>query len=115
MFCSETQTRSFIPGYLQALLKKRKLTLIEHLPVSMLALCIATLFTFLIFILFCIVFFLFMATPVAYGSSQARDQISAVAGAYATATATPGSSCTCDVCCSLQQCWVLNLLSGDRD
>ena len=33
-----------------------------------------------------------MATPVAYGSSQARGQIGAVAVAYATATATPSLS-----------------------
>ena len=30
-----------------------------------------------------------MATPVAYGSSQPRSRITAVAEAYATATATP--------------------------
>ena len=35
-------------------------------------------------------FFLFRATPAAYGNSQARGHIGAAAEAYATATAMPG-------------------------
>ena len=39
----------------------------------------------------------FRAAPVAYGSSQARGQIRAVAAAYATATAMPDPGCVCDL------------------
>ena len=53
-------------------------------------------------------FFLFMASPVAYGSSQARGQIGAVAEAYATAT-TADPSCGCN----LHQ--ILDPLSEVRD
>ena len=42
-------------------------------------------------------FFLFMATPEAYGSSQARGQIGAAAVAYATATAILDPSHICDL------------------
>ena len=35
--------------------------------------------------------------------------------AYTTATAMPDPSCTCDLCCSLQQCQILNPLSKARD
>ena len=43
----------------------------------------------LLFVLFVFCFFgVFFATPVGYGSSQARDQIWAVAATYATAAAT---------------------------
>ena len=42
-------------------------------------------------------FCLFGATPTAYGSSQARGQIGAVALAYTTATATPDPSLICDL------------------
>ena len=51
----------------------------------------------------------------AYGSSQAKGRNRAAAEAYATATATPDLSCTCDLCHSLQQCWILNPLSKARD
>ena len=40
---------------------------------------------------------LFKAIPVAYGNSQARSQIGAAAGAYATATATPDLNRFCDL------------------
>ena len=43
-----------------------------------------------------IYFFLFMATPVAYASSQASSRIGAVAAAYAAVTATPDPSYICD-------------------
>ena len=36
-----------------------------------------------------LIFFLFMAAPLAYGSSQAKGKIRAAAGAYSTATVTP--------------------------
>jgi len=58
-------------------------------------------------------FFLFRTAPVAYGSFQTRDWIKAAA--EATAIATPNPSCICDLCCSLQQCQVLNPLSKARD
>ena len=35
--------------------------------------------------------------------------------AYGTVTATPDLSCACDLCCSLQQHWILNPLSKARD
>ena len=49
-------------------------------------------FFFLVFWFFCffVVFFLlFRATPVAYGSSQAKGQIGASSATYTTATAMP--------------------------
>ena len=63
----------------------------------------------------CHFFFLFMATPVAYGSSQARGRIGATAEAYTTATATPDLSIICDLHCSLEQGQILNPLSKARD
>ena len=51
-----------------------------------------------------ILIFIFMAAPAAYGSTQARGQIGAAAGAYTTATATLDLSHICDLCPSLQQC-----------
>ena len=39
----------------------------------------------------------------AYGISQARNQIGAVAEAYTTATAMPDPSHICNLCCSLKQ------------
>ena len=35
--------------------------------------------------------------------------------AYATATVMPDASRTCDLCSSLQQCWILNPVSKARD
>ena len=75
-------------------------------------------------------FFLFRATPVAYGCSQARVRIGAASGAYTTATATQDPSHACDLhhthsntgspthwvrpgiepASSQTLCWVLNLL-----
>ena len=60
-----------------------------------------------------------MATPVAYGSSQARGRIGAAAVAYATAILTPGPNCT--TACghklyhSLWQHQILNPLCEARD
>ena len=61
-------------------------------------------------------FFLFMATPVAYGSSQARGQIRAAAEVYITAMPTLDPSCICSLLHSLWQCQILKPLSdvGDR-
>ena len=42
-------------------------------------------------------FFFLMASPAAYGSSQARGQIRAAAVAYTTAKATPDLSYICDL------------------
>ena len=61
------------------------------------------------FYLFTIVL-LFMAMPVAHGSSQARSQL-----AYSTATAMDVPSCICDLHQSSQQCQILNPLSEARD
>ena len=60
-------------------------------------------------------FFLFMATPVAYESSQARSWIRAAAEAYATAITTPDPSLICNLHCSLQYSWILNPLREARD
>ena len=56
-----------------------------------------------------------MATPEAYGSSQARGQIGAAAVAYATATAILDPSHICDLWHSLRQCQILNPLSTAND
>ena len=60
-------------------------------------------------------FFLFRVTPAAYGSSQARGQIRAVAEAYTTAMATWDPSHIVDLCLSLQKCQILNPLSQARN
>ena len=62
-----------------------------------------------------IFFFLFMATPAAYTSSQARDRIIAAAEACATVTATHNPSHLCDPCHSFQQYQILKPLSETRD
>ena len=56
-----------------------------------------------------------MATPVAYGSSQARGQIRSIAAAYTIATATLDSSRICDLHHSWQQHWFFNSLSEARE
>ena len=56
-----------------------------------------------------------MAAPVAYGSSWARDQIGAAAGANTTAKAMPDPSCICNLHYSLWQRQILNPLSHARD
>ena len=56
-----------------------------------------------------------MATPVAYGSSQARGWIRATALAYTTATATRDLSCVCDLQHSSRKHWIPNPLSKARD
>ena len=53
------------------------------------------------------IYFLFMAVPMAYGSSQAGGQIGAVAEGYTTATATLDRSCICNLHHSLQQHQIL--------
>ena len=60
-------------------------------------------------------FFLFPAILVAYGSSQARDELELWLLAYTTAIATPDLSHICDLCCSLQQRQILNPLNEPRD
>ena len=62
-------------------------------------------------------FFFFLisrATPAAYGSSQARGQIEAVAG-YTTATATPDRSCVYELHHSSGQQQILKPLCEARD
>ena len=68
-------------------------------------------FPFFFFLSFC----LFRAAPVAYGGSQARGPIRAVATSPATATATPDLSCVCDLHHSSQQPWILNPPIEARD
>ena len=50
-----------------------------------------------------ITLFIFMAAPIAYGSSQVRDQLRAAAEAYATATATLDQRGICNLHRSLWQ------------
>ena len=59
--------------------------------------------------------FFLKATPIAYGSSQARGQIWAAAEAYATAMAVQDLSQICDLHCSSRQHKIFNLLSEARD
>ena len=61
------------------------------------------------------IYFFFSAAPAAYGSSQARRLIRAAAEAYATAMTTPGLSFICELCYSLQQCWIHNPLRETRE
>ena len=68
--------------------------------------------------LFCfyfILFFLFMAAPVAQGRSQARGQIRVAAEAYITAVATLDPSCISNLHCSFQHHRIFNPLSEARD
>ena len=58
---------------------------------------------------------LFRAAPTAHGSSQTWVELELQLAAYAPATATVGLSCICDLHHSSRQCWILNLLSRDRD
>ena len=53
--------------------------------------------------------------PVAYGNSQAKGPIGAVAASLARATAAQDSSHTCNLHHSSQQHWILNPLSEAKD
>jgi len=55
-----------------------------------------------------IFFFLFMATPGAYGNSQTRSQIELKLPTYTTATATQDPSFICNLRHSLRQYWILD-------
>ena len=67
------------------------------------------------FLIFFFFFCLFRATPAAYGSSQARGQIRAIAASlYHSPTATKDLSYICNLHKS-QQCWILNPLNKGRD
>ena len=67
-------------------------------------------------LLLLLLFLLFRATFVAYGSSQALGvKLELQLLAYATATVTPDLSHACNLYHSMQQCWILNLLSQARD
>ena len=59
--------------------------------------------------------FVFMAALVAYGSSQLGVESELQLLAYSMAIATPDPSRVCNLHCSLQQYWVLNPLSHDRN
>ena len=66
-------------------------------------------------ILFYFFFFVFFrAAPMAYGGSQAKDLIRALAAAYTTGTATQDPSHICDLHHSSRQCRILNPLSKAR-
>ena len=70
----------------------------------------------MLFIYLFIYLFFPRAAPEAYGGSQARGLIGAVATtAYARTTATQDPSCVCNLHHSSQQCRFLNPLSKTRD
>ena len=64
-------------------------------------------------------FFLFLlfyrATPAAYGSPRLGVELELQLLAYTIAIATPGPSCICNLCYSLQQRQILNPLREARD
>ena len=60
-------------------------------------------------------FFLFTATPTAYGTPWARIQIRVAVAVYTTAKATRDPRRICNLCHSLWQCQILNPLSKARD
>ena len=74
-------------------------------------------YAFQIYLFVCLFIFCFRATSAEYGSSQASDQIGAVAAglATATATATQDPSHFCDLHQSSEEHWILNPLSKARD
>ena len=59
--------------------------------------------------------FYFRATPMAYGSSQARVPVGAVAATLCIATATTDLNLVCDLHHSSWQCQILNPLSKARE
>ena len=59
--------------------------------------------------------YLFLATPVAQGSSQARDQIEVAAASLHHSQAAPDLRLICGLHHSLGQCWILNSLSQAKD
>ena len=67
------------------------------------------------FFLFLLLFYFLIATSAAYGSSQARGRVEAAALVCTTTRVTPDPNCVYNLCCSLQQCRVLNPLSEARD
>ena len=71
---------------------------------------VSLIYFFLIFLVFC----LLRAAPAAYGGSQARGLIRAVATGLTRATATSDPSCICDLHHSSGQRWILNPLSNTR-
>ena len=62
-----------------------------------------------------IFFCVFRAASAAYGGSQARGQIRAIAAGYTTAPAMPDLSCICDLHHRSRQHPILNQLSKGRD
>ena len=63
----------------------------------------------------CVCMCVCVATPQAYGNSRARGHLGAAAEAYTTATAAQDPSHICNLCHSLRQCWIFNLLSEAKD
>ena len=72
-------------------------------------------FVYLFIHLFIYLLLLFRAGPVAYGISQAREQIRATAATYTTNTAIQYLIHTCELYHSSGQCWILNPLRETRD
>ena len=56
-----------------------------------------------------------MATPAAYGNSQARGRIRAAAAGLHHSYSNVGSMSVCNLCCSLLQRWIPNPPSKARD
>ena len=78
--------------------------------------CIGHLLSsFMTYLSFFVVVVLFMATPVAYGSSWAGVKLELHLQAYAIAMAPTDLSCVCELCHSLWQRHIFNPLSEARD
>ena len=68
-----------------------------------------------IFLLFIFYFCLFRAAPMAYGSSQVRGHIGAIAADLYHNHGMPDPSHVCNLHHSSQQCWILDPLIEARD
>ena len=93
---SENRKRSFVekPGEIQSIFRRKEEWKQDY---------------------FIIYLFIYRATPVAYGGSQARVKLELQLPAYTTATATLDPSHICNLHHSSRQCLILNPLSEAGD
>ena len=78
-----------------------------HFSIGLFQVCLGFFFGFFLF--------LFRAAPAAFGDSQAKGQIGAVAAGLATATAVQDPSHVCDLHHSSRLCQIIYPLSKARD